>query len=167
MGLERADFDIRYTHVSDVPYVRQWLLDPAIQHWFPVSTEKEIDAAAHSWVGFCRYHASLTATIQQVPVGIATLFLMPYRKVAHHCLFKLLVDPQHHRKGIGRSLLKNLRHLAKSKFQLEIMNIDVFEGNPCEQLLREFNFQAYGRQEGFVKESGRYLGRVLYEGYLT
>ena len=43
--------------------------------------------------------ASLTATINHVPCGIGTLFLMPYKKVAHHCLFKLIVDPHWQRKG--------------------------------------------------------------------
>ncbi len=167
MRSEPEGFDIRYTHVTDTPYVREWLLDPAIQKWFPVSTDKEIDDAAQCWVGFCRYNASLTATLHDVPVGIGTLFLMPYRKVAHHCLFKLLVDPKHQRKGIGSSLMKNLKHLAKNKFRLELMNIEVFEGNPCEHLLKQFDFHAYGRQENFVKDADRYFGRVLYEGYLT
>ena len=56
---------------------------------------------------------------------------MPYKKVAHHCLFKIVVDPKHQRKGIGRALLKNLKHLAKTYFHLELMHIEVFEGAAC------------------------------------
>jgi GNAT superfamily N-acetyltransferase len=166
MASESEEFDIRYTHVSDTSYVREWLEDPATQHWFPVSTDKEIEDAALCWVGFCRYNASLTATLNGTPVAIGTLFLMPYRKVAHHCLFKLLVAPAHRRKGIGRSLLKNLKHLAKTKFRLEFMNIEIFEGNPCERLLLDAGFHEYGRQSHFVKEGNRYLGRILYESEL-
>ncbi|MBY0528582.1 MAG: GNAT family N-acetyltransferase [Rhabdochlamydiaceae bacterium] len=163
---EPLGFDIRYTHVSDAPYVLQWLKEPGIQQWFPVSLDKEIEDAVQCWVGFCKYNSSLTATIDGVPVGIGTLFLMPYRKVAHHCLFKLLVDPAHQRKGVGRALLKNLKHLAKNGFRLELMHIEIFEGNPIESLLLQFNFHEYGRQEHFVKDKDRYLGRILYESYL-
>jgi putative acetyltransferase len=88
---------------------------------------------------------------------------MPYRKVAHHCLFKILVDPDHHRKGIGTSLLKNLIHLAKGYFRLELMHIEVFEGNPLISMLHKEGFKEFARQERFVKEKDHYLTRILLE----
>ncbi len=91
---------------------------------------------------------------------------MPYRKVAHHCLFKLVVDPRYQRQGIGRSLLKNLKHLAKTYFHLEFMHIEVFEGNPFIHLLKEFHFQEFARQDRFVKDAGKYSARILYESFL-
>lgn len=158
--------DIRYTYLTDAPYLRDWLLEPQVQHWFPVSEEKEIENAVQCWIGFSRYNSSLTATIDNVPCGMATLFLMPYKKVAHHCLFKLVVDPKHQRKGIGRMLLKNLKHLAKTYFHLELMHIEVFDQNPFIHLLGEFDFQEFARQEKFVKEADGYLARILYQSYL-
>jgi RimJ/RimL family protein N-acetyltransferase len=163
---ELPGFDIRYTHVNDAPYLRDWLLKPEIQKWFPVSTEHEIDSAVQCWVGFSKFNSSLTATIDQIPVGVGTLFLMPYRKVAHHCLFKVIVDPVHQRKGIGRSLLKNLKHLAKNAFHLELMHIEVFNGNPLTHLLEEFGFHEFARQAKYVKDQGEYFERILYESYL-
>jgi putative acetyltransferase len=160
------DFDIRYTHHQDAPYLRDWLLLPEVQRWFPVAEDKEIEDAAQCWVGFSRYNSSLTATIGEVPCGMGTLFLMPYRKVAHHALFKLVVDPKHQRQGIGRSLLKNLKHLAKTYFHLELIHIEVFEGNPFIHLLEECNFQEFARQDKFVKEGESYLARILYQSYL-
>lgn len=165
MGLS-ADFDIRYTHHQDAPYLREWLQLPEVQRWFPVAEEKEIDDAAQCWVGFSRYQSSLTATVEGVPCGIGTLFLMPYKKVSHHSLFKLVVDPKHQRHGIGRSLLKNLKHLAKTYFHLELLHIEVFEENPFIHLLKEFDFQEFARQEKFVKDEERYLARILYQSYL-
>lgn len=163
---EISEMDIRYTHLNDASYLRDWLLQKEVQRWFPVSQDKEIDDAVQCWVGFSRYNSSLTATIDNVPCAIGTLFLMPYKKVAHHCLFKLVVDPAHQRKGIGKSLLKNLMHLAKNYFRLELMHIEVFEGNPFIHLLEEFHFQEFARQEKFVKDSDRYLTRILYQAYL-
>jgi putative acetyltransferase len=163
---ELTEFDIRYTYVTDTPYLKQWLQNPDVQKWFPVSEEREIDDAVQCWIGFSRYSCSLTATIKGQPCGIGTLFLMPYRKVAHHCLFKLVVDPAHQRQGIGSSLLKNLKHLAKNYFHLDLIHIEVFEGNPIIHLLKKYDFHEFARQEDFVKDKDRYLSRVLYESFL-
>ena len=160
---EIAGLDIRYTYVTDTPLLREWLLRPEVQKWFPLSEEKEIDDAVQCWIGFSRYSSSITATVNGTPCGIGTLFLMPYRKVAHHCLFKLVVDPKFQRKGIGSALLKNLKHLAKNYFHLDLIHIEVFEGNPVIRLLQRADFHEFARQENFVKDNGQYLGRILYE----
>lgn len=163
---EPPGLDIRYTYVTDTPYLRQWLNHPGVQKWFPVSEEREIEDAVQCWIGFSRYSSSITATLNGVPCGIGTLFLMPYRKVAHHCLFKLVVDPKYQHRGIGTSLLKNLKHLAKNYFHLELMHIEVFEGNPFIRLLKKFDFHEFARQEKFVKDSEGYHARILYESNL-
>jgi ribosomal protein S18 acetylase RimI-like enzyme len=160
------DFDIRYTYVTDTPYLRDWLKIPDVKKWFPISEEKEIDDAVQCWIGFSRYSSSLTATIHGKPCGIGTLFLMPYRKVSHHCLFKIVVDPKFQRKGIGSALLKNLKHLAKNYFHLDLIHIEVFEGSPVIGLLEKFDFHVFARQEHFVKENDKYLARILYESTL-
>ena len=158
--------DIRYTYVTDTPYLRQWLMNPDVQKWFPVSEEREIEDAVQCWIGFSRYSSSITATLNGMPVGIGTLFLMPYRKVAHHCLFKLVVDPKFQGRGIGSSLLKNLKHLAKNYFHLEIMHIEIFEGNPFVRLLLKYDFHEFATQEKYVKDNNGYHSRILYESYL-
>lgn len=163
---EIAGLDIRYTYVTDTPYLREWLLKDEVQQWFPVSEEREIEDAIQCWIGFSRYSSSITATLNGTPCGIGTLFLMPYRKVAHHCLFKLVVDPKHQHMGIGSALLKNLKHLAKNYFHLDLIHIEVFEGNPMIHLLQKADFHEFARQENFVKDKDRYLARVLYESNL-
>ncbi len=163
---ELEGLDIRYSHLPDAAHLRDWLKDPVVQTWFPVSEEKEIEDAVQCWIGFSRYASSLTATVEGEPCGMGTLFLMPYRKVAHHCLFKVVVDPKFQRQGIGNSLLKNLKHLAKNYFHLELMHIEVFDANPFIHLLQQHGFQEFARQERFVKDKGKYSSRILYECYL-
>lgn len=163
---EIPGYDIRYTYLTDTSYLREWVNAPGMLHWFPISEEKEVEDAIQCWMGFSRYSSSLTATINDVPCGIGTLFLMPYHKVAHHCLFKIIVDPKHQRKGIGTSLVRNLKHLAKQYFHLELMHIEVFEGNPMIPLLHKLDFNEFARQEKYVKEDGKYFARILLESYL-
>lgn len=162
----KDEIDIRYTQLSDAPFLKNWLLDPSVNHWMPMHLEKEIEDTVQGWIGFSKYHCSLTATIKEEPCGIGTLFLMPYRKVAHHCLFKIVVAPQFQRRGVGTSLVKNLKNLAKNYFRLEHVHIEVFGGNPIISLLKAQGFHEIARQEKFVKENNTYLPRIIYQSTL-
>lgn len=164
--VEIPGYDIRYTHATDLPYLKKWVSDPQSLQWLPMTTEKEIDDSLQCWIGFSRYSCSLTAMVGGVPCGIGTLFLMPYKKVAHHCVFKLIVDAKYRRQGIGGSLVKNLKHLAKNYFRLELLHIEVFEGNPIVSLLEKQGFSRVLKQDRYVKVDGRYLARILFEAKL-
>lgn len=161
--LQLDNYDIRYTEEADLPFLRQWVNTSTMLHWFPMMDESEADEALRCWIGFHRFRSSLTATCGGKPCGIATLFLMPYKKVAHHCLLKIAVDPTMQRKGIGSDLIKNIKHLAKSYFRLESLHAEVFEGNPLISILKKQGFYEVIRQERYVKEDGQYLARILLE----
>lgn len=160
---DTPEFDIRYSTLEDAAPLRKWLAAPGMLHWFPMSTPEEVQNAIQVWIGFCRISSSLTATFKGEPCGMGTLFLMPYRKVAHHCLFKIIVDPEFQRQVVATSLLRNLKHLAKNYFRLELMHIEFFENNPIEELLKKSNFREFARQERYVKEGDRYFSRILME----
>ncbi len=160
------DFDIRYSAPEDLPFLQEWFKDPAACDDFPFSvTEKE--DALKNWIGFAKYKASLTGTLSNVPVAIGTLFLMPYRKVAHHCSFYLIVDPAHRRKGIGTSMVRNLLHLAKTRFRLESVHVEVFEPNAILPILKKLGFEQFVRQENFVKIQGHPRARLLLEHFFS
>ncbi len=156
-------FDIRFSTFEDGLALEKWLDSPGMLHWFPMSAGKELQESIQNWIGFSRFNASLTAVAGGTPCGIGTLFLMPYQKVAHECLFKLIVDPARQRQGIGRSLMENLMHLAKNRFQLEFMHTDVVEGNPILHLLEGLGFYQVLKQDKFFKDDGRYFARHLVE----
>ncbi len=113
-------------------------------------------------VGFSRFKASLTGIYEKTPIAIATLYLMPYQKLAHHAMFYILVDPRYRRKGIGRSMLKNLAHLAKTRFALEHIHCEVFSGSPLLFLLEKEGFTRFITQENYVKQDDKYLARTLW-----
>lgn len=158
--------DIRYTFVTDITYLRQWINQPEVLKWFPITTEKEIEDAIQCWIGFCRWSCSLTATINHAPCAMGTLFLMPYKKVAHQALFKVVVDPKWQKKGVGESLIKNLKHLAKNYFKLDLLGIEVMEGNPVLSLLKKQGFEEIFRQEDYFKSETGSLARVYMEALL-
>lgn len=157
----QEEIDIRYTLAEDEAYLRKWMAIPSVLDFFPMNTEKEVDDAIKAWMSFCRYKASLTATYNQIPIGMATLFLMPYRKVAHHAFFKVVVDPEHQKKGVGTSLIRNIKHLAKNYFHLERLYVEVFEDNPLLKILEKEGFTIYGVEEGYVKREEVYLSKIL------
>jgi len=163
---EIPEFDIRYTYVTDTPKLREWLKSPGMLHWFPMESDSELENAIQCWIGFSRWSSSLTATVNHTPVGIATLFLMPYKKVVHQALFKIVVDPVWQRKGIGSALIKNLKKKKKNYFKLELLNIEIYEGNPIYQLLQKAGFYEVVRQDHFVKENGLYRARIVMEAAL-
>lgn len=159
-NLERLNF--RYTEPGDAYYLMEWLKDPKTISGFPMCDEVEIEDAAHRWVSFSRYKCSITALMDGKPVGIATLYLQPYRKLAHQCEFGIIVEKEHQNQGIGHFLIRNLSHLAKTRFHIEVLHLTVYTTNPAINLYKREGFVEFGRQEHFTKEpDGSYTGRVF------
>lgn len=158
------DLEIRYTEVSDAPFLKEWLLEPSIGRWFPLADEVEIEDAVQRWIGFYRYRCSLTAVKNGVPCGLATLYLQPYKKLAHQCEFGIIVGHGYRGQGIGSELLKNLIHMAKTQFHIELLHLQVYSENPAVHLYQRFGFKEFGNQARWIKElDGSYTGRSFME----
>ena len=161
---DQSDYDIRYSNQGDLPYLEKWLTLAEVQRWYPISTKEDLEMMAKNWIGFSKYGASLTASYKNEPVAIATLFLMPYRKVVHHCLLYFIVNPEKTGRSVGSSILRNITHLGKSYFRFEKIQIEVYDGCPAIPLLIKEGYHEVYRQERFIKESdGTYLARIAYE----
>lgn len=159
---KKSEIDIRYTEAGDFPHLVRWLNDPETLSWFPMKTQKEIEESARNWIGFAKYRSSLTAITEKNEVcGMATLFLMPYKKVAHHALIYFIVGRPFRASGVGTSLMKNILHLARNYFSLEQVHIEVYEGCPILKLLEKFDFQIFAHQDHFVKDGNKYKARIL------
>lgn len=157
------ELNIRYSEISDGQFLLKWLKDKEVSKWFPPSTEKEITDFANNWIGFSRFKVSLTAVLDRQVCGIGTLFLMPYKKVSHHCMLYMIVDPEKTGRGIGTDLLKNMLNLAHNYFKFEFIGAEVFEGCPIIKLLEKNKFESYAFQKRYVKEDGIYRSRILYQ----
>lgn len=156
--------EIRFTEISDAPFLKEWLMHESVKHWFPMSDEVEIEDSVNRWIGFSRYKCSLTAVKDGVPCGIATLFLQPYKKLVHQCEFGIIVNENFRNQRIGSYLIHNLIHLAKETFKIELLHLQVYTENPAINLYKRWGFKEFGRQTQWIKEAdGRYAGRVFME----
>ncbi|MFA6916160.1 MAG: GNAT family N-acetyltransferase [Parachlamydiales bacterium] len=163
--------EIRLTTLEDGAYLKEWLGDPAVVRWFPMSDTVEVDDATMRWISFARYHCSVTAVVDGKPAGLATLYLQPYRNLAHQCEFGIIVSPEMRDKGVGSHLLNSLMYLAKERFKIEVLHLQVYADNPAIRLYRRFGFVEFGRQTHWVKSmqpegNVEYIGRVFMERFL-
>jgi RimJ/RimL family protein N-acetyltransferase len=150
---------IRFSVEEDKTSWMKWLAEPGVLRWFPMCNEMEIEDAARLLISYAKYNAVLTAEFNGEPCGLANLYLQPYRKLAHQCLFSIIVAESHRGKGIGTALMTELMALAKERFNLEILHLEVYEGNPARRLYQRLGFVDFGFQRHFIKENGEYIGK--------
>ena len=155
--------ELRYTIAEDGEYLKQWLSDPSVAGAFPMMNTTEVEDAVRHWIAFARYKSSLTALLHGQPVGIATLCLMPYKKLMHQCLLSIAMSAECRGQGIGTMLMNKLLHLGRSYFGIEVIYLEVYDGNPAIALYRRFGFKEVGHQRHFMKDGDRYLGKIIME----
>jgi putative acetyltransferase len=153
--------EIRPAVPEEASYLNNWLTDPSILRWFPMTDAREIDDAVRIWMSYSKYQACFTAYVDDVPVGMSTLYLQPYQKFAHQCLFAIIVDEKHRNQGIGKALLERMIEAAKNQFNIEILHLEVYEGNPAIRLYERMGFREFGRQPKFIKINGEYLDKIM------
>lgn len=162
-----TELTFRFSTYEDGVYLAQWLTEPSILRWFPMYDAREIEDAVRIWISYARIHACLTAEWNSVPCGMANLYIQPFRKLAHTSLFSVIVQKEFRGKGVGTALLNQLIELAKKKFHLEILHLEVYEGNPAHKLYARLGFEEFGRQKHFIKEeSEKYLDKIFMEKIL-
>ena len=153
----------RTSEESDAIPLKKWLLAPGILDGFPMINEREIDDAIRLWLSYIKIGATLTAEIEGKPCGMANLYIHPFKKLSHQCLFVIVVDKDYHRQGIGTKLLSELSKLAKETFHVETLHLEVYESNPAYHMYERLGFKEYGRHENFLKENGKYSTKVFME----
>jgi len=162
---------IRYTVPQDGEWLHRWLMDPSVREAFPMLGSQEVDDAVRRWISFSRSRASLTVEMDGRPVGIATLYVQLYKRLVHQSEFGLIVDENYRNKGIGSYLLASLMKLAKLHFHIELLHLQVYQGNLAMRLYEKFGFREFGRQTHWIKEvedteEQKYVGRVFMERFL-
>lgn len=152
---------IRLSKEEEAPLLAQWIAEPDILRWFPMTDQREIDDAVKIWLGYTRMQASFTAEYNGIPAGMAVLYLQAFKRFSHHCLFAIIVDAKHRNQGIGKALIEHFEKVARDQFQIKILHLEVYEGNPAIHLYERMGFKEYGRHPRFIKEDGKYISKIL------
>lgn len=160
--------NVRFSEESDGAYWAKWLKDPDVKRWYPMNNDEERKESVARMVSFCKYKCALTAEFEEKIVGIAYLNLHPYRKIAHHCLFTVVIDPEARGKGIGTVLMEHLERLARDSFRIKILHLEMYERNPAIRLYLRLGYREFGSQSHWSKEGpGRYSGKIYMEKRLS
>ncbi len=164
---QEPELVIRYTEPGDAEHLHLWLNEQSTKRWFAMHDDVEVEDSVKRWISFYRYKCSLTATLDGVPCGIATLYLQPYRRLAHQSDFGIIVGREHRGNKVGELLLTSLMDLAKNTFGIELLHLQVYGDNPAIKIYRRFGFHEFGRQTRWLKHAdGTYSQRVFMERML-
>jgi len=154
--------EFRISVPEDRKYLIEWLNDPKILRWFPMSNYKEVLDASAIWMSYIEKKGVFTAVLNGTPVGIANIYVPVYKRFEHQCLFAIIVDEKHRGKGIGSALMQEIVKQAKERFHIEMLHLEVYKGNPAIHLYERLGFKQYGIHKKFFKEqSGEYLDKIL------
>ena len=159
---------IRPTVMDDASFLTEWLRDEKILCWFPMTSEpRELDDSVRVWMSYAKMGAGLTALWDGKPCGMSNLYLQTYKKLKHQCLFALVVEESMRGKGIGARLLTETETLAKEKFQIEILHLEVYQENPAIRLYERAGFDRYGEEIYFIKKKeGGYRSKIMMQKIL-
>lgn len=164
---KKNEIEIRFADTSIEKHLFKWFDEPGVLRWFPCQEKKEIEDTVRMLVGFTKWKCALTAYIDNEPVGFAVLFLHAYKKIAHQCLFGMIVDQDHRNKGVGTQLLLHLMELGRKNFRLEVLYLEVFEGNPAISLYRRLGFNEVGYHKYWLREDdGKFRSKIVMEKHL-
>jgi putative acetyltransferase len=154
--------EIRFSEEADGEYWGRWLTEKAVLDWYPMEGPQERAESVARMQSWCKYRSALTGVYKGEIAGIAYLNLHPYRKIAHQALFTIIVSEKFRGLGIGKNLLEHLERLAKESFGVEILYLEVYEGNPAIRLYRRLGYEEFGFQSHWIREQpGEYRGKIL------
>lgn len=158
---------IRFGKKEDEPHMIRWLMEPGVLRWFPMCDLREVQDSSRIWFNYTEQKAVLTAVYDGITCGSAILYISPYKKFAHQCLFAIIVDGEYRGKKIGTRLMEELTHLAKQRFSIELLHLEVYSGNPALSLYKRLGFKEYGIHKNFLKEAdGNYRDKILMQKFL-
>lgn len=153
--------NIRLSMPEDMPLLKNWLLNSGILQWFPMIDEREVDDAVSSISAYAKMGACLTAEIDGAVAGITNLYINPFQKLRHQCLFSIVVAPEFRGQGIGKQLLERLMQYAKEEFGIELLHLEVYAGNDAIRLYEKLGFKEYARHEHFIWHEGEYHAKIM------
>lgn len=154
--------DIRPAVEADRFALEEWLMEPEVLQYYPMSNLQEVQEAVKGWLFYSRMNSVYTITVDYKPAGMALLYVQPVEKLKHHSLFAIVVGGKYRNRGLGTKLMEYLIDQARNTFGLQFLYLEVYEGNPAYRLYERLGFKEFGRHPYFLKEAdGKYATKIL------
>ncbi len=165
---KEKEISIRTLVEADLFYLTKWLMDPVVLGFFPMSNLPEVQDASKVWLYYARKNSAYTAEVDNIPMGMAILYVNAFEKLRYQSLFAIVVGEEHRGKGIGFKLLNHLIQEARDVYGMKLIHLEVYEGNPAINLYRRVGFVEYGKHERFLKDpDGTYHAKIFMQLDLT
>ena len=161
MAWRRGDIDIRYSIESDIPTLTDFLREPGVLDFFPMSDEREIGDAAKVWISYHEFKCCYTAEKDGVICGMTNLYVSPFGKSKKQALFSIIVSEKYRGQGIGSHLIDHLHDVGKNDHGIELLHLEVYENNPAKRLYERKGFEVYGSHPQFLMEPDGYRSKIL------
>ncbi len=139
----------------------EWFSEKEILKWFPLKRKVEIEDAVRILESYIPQDAVLSVEMDGELCGVACIYLQSFKKLSHQALFVILIDQKFRGKKIGTALLKEVFKLAKEKHKLEMLHLEVYEGNRAISLYEKTGFKRFGYQRNFLKDNNEYVGKIF------
>ncbi len=159
--------NIRLAEESDYENIKKWLMEPDVLCWFPMQSEKEVEDAARIWVYYSKIQSCFIAEMDGKACGSVLLNITTFLKIKHQCLISIIVSQNYRNQGIGGKLLAFIEKVAKEKFHIELLHLEVYENNPAARLYERAGYQFYGQHLNFLKDENGYRSKILMQKWLT
>lgn len=158
---DKERIHVRHTLPADEVYLKKWLLAENTLRGFPMQNEAEVDDNLKMWMQYAKYGCALTAELEGEVVGGCVLYVHPYKKLAHACLFAIIVDDAKRGCGIGTQLLKAMIQYAKERLKIEQLHLEVYDGIKAFDLYKRMGFIEYGLEKDCLRDKGESIDKIL------
>ena len=143
---------IRNLVEADLYILSEYLMDPQVLKFYPMSNMTEVQEALKIWLFYARKGHAYTVEVNHKPAGMAILYVNSYKKLAKQSLFAIVIGDKYRGKGIGTKLMKYLMKEAKHTYGIINLHLEVYEGNPAYSLYERLGFKEYAVHKNFMKE---------------
>lgn len=150
--MKEQDINIRTLVEADQYYLSQYLMDPAVLDFFPMSNMTEVQEAMKIWLYYARKNQAYVIEVNHKPAGMAILYVNTFEKLAKQSLFAIVIGEKYRGKGLGTKLLHHIMKEAKYKYGIINLHLEMYEGNPAYSLYKRLGFKDYAVHDKFMKE---------------
>lgn len=160
--MKKETIQIRHAVEADKFALEEWLMEPEVLQFYPMSNLREVQEAIKGWLFYARMNSVYTIEVDGKPAGMALLYASSVEKLKHQSLFAVVVGGKYRNRGLGTLLMDHLLKEARETFHMKYLYLEVYEGNPAYRLYDRLGFKEFGRHPRFLKEAdGTYAAKIL------